>query len=209
MFTFSEEMRMFLEVGKLVSRQRAEATKQHQRLSPARNRDISGKATEQIMRQHLMNHGLNISMPRVGIEHSAIEIDLIYLKALVNPSKFYYRIDEVDTVLEIKNNAVADQTTEIKKNFDKLRQLYAQLRFAAIVLSEREGYKYAIKESAFGYPVFTLITRSVPAGRWMWSETETREMANKTMVHGKRSGKPAMQETGEWSGLLEYLSRQT
>jgi len=201
----SEEMQMFIEVGKLVSYQRAQLTKQGKKLSPSGSRDISGRATENVLREHLIKHGLNISNTRVGIEGAPLEIDLISLKLGINPAKTIYYPHEVDTVLEIKNNAVADQTTEIKKNFNRLKQLTAAIWFAAIVLSEREGYKYAIREEQLGYPVFTLICRTVSAGRWMWSESETVIVRDKIMSRGKRIGRKAMQETGEWQRLLDYL----
>ena len=201
----SEEMQMFIEVGKLVSYQRAQLTKQGKKLSPSGSRDISGRATENVLREHLIKHGLNISNTRVGIEGAPLEIDLISLKSDIDPARTSYYPHEVDTVLEIKNNAVADQTTEIKKNFNRLRQLTAAIRFAAIVLSEREGYKYAIKEEELGYPVFTLISRRVAAGRWMWSESETIGMSKKTMSRGKWAGQPAIRETRKWSELLSFL----
>ena len=79
----------------------------------------------------------------------------------------------LDTVIEIENNAVADQTTETEKNFDKLRRLSEKIRFAIIVLSEREGYKYTIKEEELGYPVFTLLSRHIATGRLTWSTEQT------------------------------------
>jgi hypothetical protein len=86
-----------------------------------------------------------------------------------------------------------------------LRKISDNFRFVAIVLSERDGYKYAIKEEALGYPVFTLISRKVSAGRWMWSEAETLEVYNKIMLRGNWAGKNAMRETGEWLSLVKYL----
>jgi hypothetical protein len=80
----SEEMQMFIEVGKLVSYQRTQLTKQGKKLSPTRSRDISGRATENVIREHLIKHGLNISNTRVGIEGAPLEIDLISLSSLVS-----------------------------------------------------------------------------------------------------------------------------
>jgi hypothetical protein len=158
-----------------------------------------------VIREHLAKHGLNVSKTRVGIEDLPIEIDLVSLKPGVNPTKTKYPPHEIEAILEIKNNAVADQTTEIRKNFNKIRQLTEELRFAAIVLSEREGYKYAIKEEELGYPVFTLISRRISAGRWMWSESETLAVLNKTITRGKWYGRRAMEETGKWNQLIDYL----
>ena len=164
MVVWTEEMKMFLEVGKIVS-----TGKSFTKGPSTLRRHAVGLATENVIRNHLIAKGLNISMPRVYLNPSWIEIDMLSLKSQVDPSKTEYSADEVKTVIEIKNNAVADQTSVIRKNFDTLQKISTSLKFAAIVLSERDGYKYAIKEEALGYPVFTLISRKVSAGRWMWS----------------------------------------
>jgi Holliday junction resolvase-like predicted endonuclease len=177
---------------------------------PLRRRgDICGNATENVIRNHLLSKGLNISRTRVRIESSWIEIDVLSLKGSVSPEKSEYSPSEVNTILEIKNNAVADQTTIIRNNFDKLRQIARDMRFAVIVLSEREGYKHAIKEEKLGYPVFTLISRRVAAGSWMWSKNETLNIYNKTMRRGKWAGRRAIQETGQWSNFITYLGTLT
>jgi hypothetical protein len=205
MVTLSEEMRMFLEVGRIVSTQR-ELAENKMKLKRHAVSDICGSATENVIRNHLLSKGLNISRPRVYVTPSWMEIDMLSLKPDVDSSKTEYSPAEVKTVIEIKNNAVADQTTVIRKNFDRLRKISNTLKFAAIVLSERDGYKYAIKEEALGYPVFTLILRKVSAGRWMWSEAETIEVYNKIMLRGEWAGKNAMRETGQWNKLVNYLS---
>lgn len=79
--------------------------------------------------------------------------------------------------------------------------------YAVIVLSERDGYKYAIKEENLGYPVFTLISRIVAAGHWMWSKAETLDVYNKVMARSNWAGKNAMRKTGEWNKLLNYLKQ--
>lgn len=205
MAPLSEEMQMFIEVGNIVSDELAHAMERGKRLSAQKRGDISGKATENVIREHLLEKGLNMSNTRVQIDPSWQEIDLLLLKPRSDPRKPKYSPDEVDTVLEIKNNAVADQTTEIKKNFNKLKQITKNVRFAVIVLSEREGYKYAIKQEELGYPVFTLISRKVSAGRWMWSPNETLAIYNEIMRRGKWAGRRAMEETGKWSELVNYL----
>lgn len=205
MTVLSEEMQMFIEVGKNVSDALSNARQRGKRLSAQKKGDLSGRATENVIRNHLLQKGLNMSNTRVQIEPSWQEIDLLLLKPRSDLKKTEYSADEVDTVLEIKNNAVADQTTEIRKNFNKLGQITDKLRFAVIVLSEREGYKYAIKEEELGFPVFTLISRKVSAGRWMWSQNETLAIYHKIMSRGRWAGKRAMEETGKWNELLNYL----
>jgi len=203
----SEEMQMFIEVGRRVSEEIARATQKNERLSSQKKADISGKATEDVIREHLLSKGLNASRTRVRIDPSWQEIDLLILKHGTSPSKTQYYPNEVNIVLEIKNNAVADQTTEIRKNFNKLKQITRDVRFAVIVLSERDNYKYAIKEEKSGYPVFTLISRKVSAGRWMWSESETLAMYNKIMSRGKWTNKKAIEETRKWTELINFLRR--
>ena len=203
--TLSEELEMFIEVGNGVSRELAQATARSERLSPQKRGEISGRVTENVIRDHLLKKGLNMSRSRVRIAPSWLEIDLLVLKPESDSTKSKYSAEEVDTILEIKNNAVGDQTTTIKKNFNKLKQIANKARFAVIVLSERDGYKYAIKQEELGYPVFTLISRKVSAGRWMWSRNETLAMHNKIMRRGKWGGKRAIEETGKWEELLDYL----
>ena len=205
--TLSEEMEMFIEVGKGVSEELAQARERGERLSSQKRGEISGRVTENVIRDHLRKKGLNMSRSRVRITPSWREIDLLLLKPESNPTKPKYRPEEVDAILEIKNNAVADQTTIIKQNFDKLKQIAKNARFAAIILSERDGYKYAIKQEELGYPVFTLISRKVSAGRWMWSRNETLTMYSKIMRRGKWAGRRAIEETGKWKELLDYLCR--
>lgn len=204
MVALSEEMQIFLEVGRIVSTQRALAQNKR-KLKKHEVSDICGLATENVIRDHLSSRGLNISRPRVYVTPSWIEIDMLSLKAGIEPTKSEYSPSEVKTVIEIKNNAVADQTTVIRNNFDRLRKISNSFKFAVIVLSERDGYKYAIKEEALGYPVFTLISRKVSAGRWMWSEAETLDVYNKIMLRGSWAGKNAMRETGQWMTLVNYL----
>ena len=162
MSNLSEELQIFLEVGKLVSIERSSRKMKRHEVSA-----VCGSSTENIIRAHLLSKGLNISRPRVYVTSSWMEIDMLSLRNGVDPSKTEYSPYEVKTVIEVKNNVVADQTTVIKGNFNRLREISDALSFAVIVLSERDGYKYAIREDALGYPVFTLISRKVSAGTWM------------------------------------------
>jgi len=167
MSSLSEEMQIFIEVGKIVSNGRS-FTKGPSTL----RRHAVGLATENVIRNHLLLKGLNISRPRVYVAPSWIEVDMLSLKEGIDSTKSEYSHSEIKTIIEIKNNAVADQTSVIKKNFDMLQNVCGVNKFAVIVLSERDNYKYAIKQENLGYPVFTLISRKVRAGRWMWSEVE-------------------------------------
>jgi len=50
-----------------------------------------------------------------------MEFELLLLRKAADPRKTVYRTDEVDAVFEIKNNAVSDQTTKTKANFENAR----------------------------------------------------------------------------------------
>lgn len=207
MNSLTEEMQMFIEVGEFVSRERESAKCKSGKNATQKTRDVSGAATENVIRSHLISKGLNISRSRVYVAPSWIEIDMLSLKEGVDPIKSEFSPSEVKTIIEIKNNAVADQTTIIRKNFGKLQQIAKDAQFAVIVLSERDGYKHVIKEETLGYPVFTLISRKVAAGRWMWSAAETLNVYSKIMLRGDWAGKRAMRETGKWMDLVAYLRR--
>ena len=133
---------------------------------------------------------------------NAREIDLLLLKPGVDSTKSTYSPSEVDTVLEIKNNAVADQTTKTKANFDELKKITPNLRFAYVVLSENITYTYRVIPEDLGYPVFELISRRRSAGRWM----EIRSEMIAEHWRFTREGERAMWETGHWIKLINFLS---
>jgi hypothetical protein len=198
----SEEMEMLIEVAEKIANARVNARHRGKDLSRGVKGQISGKETENIIRDHLIRRVLNMSRTRVHISGSAQEIDLLLLKSEVDPKKSVYLPSEVDTVLEIKNNAVADQTTETRTNFDELKEIAGDLRFAYIVLSERITYTHRVTPEGLGYPAFELISRRRSAGRWMESKDEIMSEYKRTI----RTGERAMWETGQWNELIEYLS---
>ena len=52
----------------------------------------------------------------------SMEIDLMLLKKGVDPEDCPYNPNDVRVVFEIKNNAVTDQTTKTKANFDRIKK---------------------------------------------------------------------------------------
>lgn len=193
---------MLLEVGEKFATARVNARKRGGDLSREEKQQMSGKETENVIRDRLIKKGLNISQTRVHISGSALEIDLLLLKPGVDSTKSTYSPSEVDTVLEIKNNAVTDQTTKTKANFDELKEIAPDLRFAYVVLSERITYTYRVLPEDLGYPVFELISRRRSAGRWM----EYRSEIIAEYWRLTRDGKRAMWETGQWNELVDFLS---
>jgi len=197
-----EEIQMLLEVADKVAEARVYAAQRGEELSSWEKGETSGKATEDVIRDQLLKKGFNMSKTRVQIYPLKKEIDLLLLKPRIDPTKLTYSPDEVDTILEIKNNAVTDQTKRTRKNFDQLKAIAKNVRFAFVVLSERITYLHRVTSERLGYPVFELISRRRSAGRWMESRSEILVEYKRTTRNDERS----MWETGQWSKLIDYLS---
>jgi hypothetical protein len=185
-----EEFQMLLEVAEEYSRQKSGDTPQNK----------SGNATEIVIRNHLLKKDFNVTLnPNVKIQGSNIRNDILLLKPKVNPNRLVYSPIEVDTVIEIKNNAVANQSRTIRKNFDKLRGISGNIRFAVIVLSERKGYTHEITDEKLQnkkYRVFTLISRKKHPQGGLYLREAIIEMLSKN----------EMTKTEKWKGLVSYLS---
>jgi hypothetical protein len=183
-----EEFQMLLEVADEYLRQKSGDTPQNK----------SGNATEIVIRNHLLRKGFHVTLNRnVKIQGSNIRNDSLLLKPNINPNKLVYAPNEVDTVIEIKNNAVANQSRIIKENFDELGR-NGNFRFAVIVLSERKGYTHEITEEKLEnkkYRVFTLVYRKkYPIGGLYRKEAIMEMLENNEMT-----------KTGKWEELLAYL----
>ena len=117
-----EELQMLLEVAeKFESAKRLKGCA----LNRTEKSELSGKETENIIRAHLLRRGFNLSRTReflVDDDVGSMEIDLMLLSKGVNPEDPPYQPKDVRTVFEIKNNAVTDQTTKTKANFDRLKR---------------------------------------------------------------------------------------
>ena len=185
-----EEFQMLLEVAEEYSKQKLWDTPQNK----------SGNATEIVIRNHLLAKGFNMTLnPNVVIQGSTIRNDSLLLKPNVNPNKRIYAPNDVNAVIEIKNNAVANQSRIIKSNFDELRRVSENFRFAAIVLSERKGYTHEITDEKLGdpkYPSFTLVSRrQYPSIGGLYSREAIMDMLRKS----------EMKKTGEWEKLIAFL----
>jgi hypothetical protein len=185
-----EEFQMLLEVAEEYLRQKTGDTPQNK----------SGNATEIVIRNHLLRKGFEVTLnPNVRIQGSNIRIDSLLLNPIANPNKLFYIPDEVKTVIEIKNNAVGNQSRKIKENFDQLGRI-GNFRFAVIVLSERKGYAHEITEEKLQnkkYRVFTLVSRKqYPIGGLYRKEAIIEMLENNEMT-----------KTGKWEELLAYLKQ--
>lgn len=195
-----EELQMLLELAeKFETAKRLKGRK----LNKTEKRGLSGKATEDIIRAHLLKRGFNLSKTREFIADDSIgsmEIDMMLLANRVDPQDCPYNPKNVRVILEIKNNAVTDQTTRTKENFDRAkRRLKAD--FAFVCLSERTSYKHRVYPEALGYPVFELISRKRQRDVWMESKDEILAESRRIA----RDGGPAMWKTGSWAALIKYL----
>jgi hypothetical protein len=186
-----EEFQMLTEVAEEYLKQKSGDTPQNK----------SGNATETVIRNHLLKRGFNMTLnPDVKIQGSNIKIDSLLLKPSVNPNKPSYSPSEVDTVIEIKNNAVANQSGIIKENFDELSRVSENFHFAVIVLSERKGYTHEITEEKLEnkkYRVFTLVSRKKYPIGGLYRKEAIIEMLNNN----------EMMKTRKWEELLSFLKR--
>ncbi len=199
-----EEYTMLIEVSEEFEKQKIDKTA----------REKSGKATEIVIRNHLIRRNLNLSMiPEVTIQGSKIKNDLLLLKSGVDPNQKTYPSDQVKMVIEVKNNAVVGKILENGKWEDSNKMLRAKFNelegttkvrnFAVIVLSEtllppKGPYKWRFKEEIIGKEnckVFTLVARQLypPGGLYI-----------KSNIVGMLE-KEQMKNTGEFQQLINYL----
>ena len=102
-------------------------------------------------------------------------------------------------IIEIKNNAVANQSEIIKKNFDELKKFSSELRFAAVILSEKKGYTHEVTNEKLGnegYLSFTLVSRRIyPKVGGLYSPGAIMDLLKNK----------EMKKTGDWERLIAYL----
>jgi hypothetical protein len=198
--TTDEELQMLLEMAEKF---KAAKSLKGRELNRTEKSEISGKETENIIRSHLLSRDLNLSLTReflVDDEVGSMEIDLMLLRKGVRPEDTPYHPKDVQVVFEIKNNAVTDQTTRTKANFDRIRKRM-NVGFAFVCLSERTSYKHRVTKEALGYPVFELISRIRSRDIWMESKAEILAECQRL----GRSGDTVMWKTGSWAELIKYL----
>jgi hypothetical protein len=185
-----EEYQMLMEVAEEYLHQEREKTAQKK----------NGTATEVVIREHLLRRGFNLTFnPNVRVEGSKIDNDLFLLKSTSNPDQKEYSPSEINAVIEVKNNAVADLSRVIKENFDELKQLSPDLRFAVVILSEKTEYTHEITDEKLGDPKylsFTLVARRIyPKNGGLYSPKAFMDLLKKK----------EMKKTGDWERFLAYL----
>jgi len=198
-----EELQMLLEVAEKF--QNAKQLKGRE-LTRTEKSDLSGRETENIIRARLLKKGFNLSKTREFLIDDAIgsmEIDLMLLRKGVDLEDCPYKPEDVRVIFEIKNNAVTDQATKTRANFDRVKKR-VNVGFAFVCLSERTSYKHRVTPEALGYPVFELVSRIRSRDVWMESKAEIMAEARRIA----RNGGPAMWKTGSWAALISYLKER-
>jgi hypothetical protein len=185
-----EEYQMLMEVAEEYLHQEREKTAQKK----------SGAATEVVIREHLLRRGFNLTFnPNVKLAGSNLKNDLFLLRSRINPDQKEYSPGEVNLVIEIKNNAVANQSEIIKENFDELRKLSSELRFAVIILSEKKGYTHEVTNEKLGnegYLSFTLVSRRIyPKDGGLYSPGAIMDLLKNK----------ELKKTGDWEKLISFL----
>ena len=185
-----EEYQMLMEVAEEYLHQEREKTAQKK----------SGAPTEVVIREHLLRRGFNLTFnPNIIIAGSTLKNDLFLLKPTINPDQKEYSPNEVNLVIKIKNNAVANQSSIIKENFDALKQLSPDLRFCVVILSEKTGYKHEVTDEKLGdqrYLSFTLVSRRTnPKVDGLYSPKAIMDLLKNK----------EMKKTGNWDRLISYL----
>jgi len=179
-----EEFQMLRDVTKEYSKQKSGSSTQK-----------SGKATQIVIRNHLLERGFKVAELDAKIPEKG-KMNLLFLLKTSTPTKPEYSLkDDVYAVLKITNNAVGKTVSErIGNKFDELGQLNQKLRFATVVLSERISYDYPINIGE----VFTLIARKKSAHKLYLEETIMKMLRDKELS-----------KTGEWEKLIDYLKKPT
>ncbi len=183
-----EEYQMLVEVAEEYINQKTNKTLQK-----------SGTAVEVVVREHLLRRGFNVSLnPNLKLEGSELKNALFLLSPITNPSQKVYSPGEVKMVIEIKNSADTNESTEIKANFDELKKLGPALSFAVVILSEKKGYAHEVTDEKLGdkaYRSFTLVSRKVhPKAGGLYNVTAINDM-----LKAKE-----LKKTGDWDNFIAY-----
>jgi hypothetical protein len=185
-----EEYQMLLEVAEEFIHQEREKTAQKK----------SGAPTEVVIREHLLRRGFNLTFnPNIKLAGSNKKNNLFLLKSTINPDQKEYSPNEVNLVIEIKNNAVANQSEILRKNFDELKKLSLDLRFAVVILSEKKGFTHEVTDEKLGkegYLSFTLVLRRIyPKVGGLYSPGAIMDLLKNK----------ELKKTGDWERLITYL----
>jgi hypothetical protein len=173
-----------------------------------------GTAPEIVMRKHLLQRKLNLSLnPAITIEGSKIKNDLLLLKDKVDANQNAFPAASVKAVIAVRNNSVGvkvlkngkreDPNKALRLKFNEIEALTNVRNYVVIVLSEtlippKGPYKWRFSEKAIGKAncrVFTLIARQLYPSGGLYVKSNIEEM----LQNGQ------MKKTGEFEKLIKYL----
>jgi hypothetical protein len=185
-----EEYQMLLEVAEEYIHQEREKT----------TRKKSEAPIEVVIREHLLRRGFNLTFnSNIKLVGSNQKNDLFLLKSTINPDQKEYSPNDVNLVIEIKNNAIANQSEILREKFDKLKKLSPDLHFAVVILSEKKGFKHEVTDEKLGnngYLSFTLVSRRIyPKVGGLYSPGAIMELLKNK----------ELKKTGDWERLISYL----
>jgi hypothetical protein len=199
-----EEYKMLLEASEEFEKQKTDKTA----------RENFGTAPEIVLRNHLLERKLNLSLnPDVIIEGSKIKNGLLLLKNGVDPNQKSYAPDNVKIVIDVKNNSPGckelkngkreDPNKALRLKFNELEALTNVKNYAVVVFSEtllppKGPFKWRYKEEAIvkqNCKVFTLVARQVYPSGGLYLKSNLEEM----LQNGQ------MKKTEEIEKLIRYL----
>ena len=158
------------------------------RQSGGRSTKFVGALTTEQMREKLIQKGFNVSRRDVFIEGVPYEMDLLVLREGEPSDCLLYKPEQVNAVLEVKFRGTygKDAIKGIKRKFDAVKKVRADIKCLYVTLSENMKYKYRVTSKKLGYPVFELFTRDTPLERAL-----------------KKKG---IKTTGDWNKLIKLIS---
>jgi hypothetical protein len=199
-----EEYSMLVEVSEEFEKQKTDKT----------IREKHGDPAEIVIRNHLAKRGINLStFPKVTVQGSRIEIDLLILKAGVDPNQKTYSSDQVKMIIAIENSGAGVKTLQngkqqnpnktLRLKFNELQATTNVKNFAVVVLSEtllppKGPYKWRFKEDIIGKAnckVFTLVARQLYPPGGLYIKVNIAEML----------AKKQLRKTDEFQKLINYL----
>lgn len=189
-----EEFKMLEEWARRLTEEKRNASRRGADINVRR---MSGLITQDVVREHLKNHDLNVSQNGVSISPSTRkDIHLLVLKQWVKQldPEGRYSSDKVHVVLEIRNNAVAKIVEKTRTKLENIERLAkVPFRFAVVVLSENPSYLWSYTEENTEN-LFTCILR----------EKTPKELYRIEEINAMLENRQ-MRKTGDWERLIAYL----
>jgi hypothetical protein len=121
---------------------------------------FSGALTVELIRHHLLKHGIPVSQRDVFIKNIPIEIDLVIPRRGASAKhRLLYEPEDVVAALEIKyRGAVGAKTLQTThQNFKRITRDYKHIQCIYIAAIENVTYKHAVRSVSLGFPAYTLV----------------------------------------------------